>query len=316
MRVRFRRVFEEIILHALVRFEFAMIRVFPKRNFWTPDDELAFIGERSMFSPQDRTMPVRISATFTWDKDEAERIADSWAAFYSDVQVGGPAYNSPAGEFVPGRFMKRGCTITTRGCPKKCPWCVVPKREGHLIELAIQPGWILQDNNILAASRGHIERVFDMLRAQNRNIYFTGGLDKHFLEPWHVELFKSIKVGELWFACDLRNDVQHLRAAREMLGPAFKERQLRCYTMIGFKGQSPDAMKEDLDRIKAVYALGFLPFCQLFQPMERKRIEYSNDWKAAQKYWSRPAIYRSKSNTSDEVVRGAQADKHTKEKST
>lgn len=273
-----------------------MIRVFPSQTFWTPTDDLAFIGERGLFHPPDPDTQVRISVTFTWDMDEAERIADSWASYYRDVKIGGPAYDTPAMEFVPGRFMKHGCVITTRGCPKKCPWCVVPKREGRLVELPIEKGWILQDNNILAASRGHIERVFDMLRAQNRNVYFTGGLDKHFLEPWHVELFKSVKVGELWFACDLRNDVQHLRAAREMLGPAFKERQLRCYTMIGFKGQSKAALAEDLERIKQVYALGFLPFCQLFQPMERKRLEYSNDWKAARKYWSRPAIYRSKSN--------------------
>lgn len=273
-----------------------MIRVFPSATFWTPTDALAFVGERPLFHPPDRDMPVRISVTFTWDKDEAERIADSWSAYYRDVQIGGPAYDTPAGEFVPGRFMKPGCVITTRGCPKRCPWCVVPKREGRLIELPIRDGWILQDNNILAASERHIIAVFDMLRRQNRNAFFTGGLDKHFLEPWHVELFKSIKVGELWFACDLRNDVQHLRAAREMLGPTFKERQLRCYTMIGFKGQSRAALAEDLERIKAVYALGFLPFCQLYQPMERTKIKYGPEWLAARKFWSRPAIYRSKQN--------------------
>jgi hypothetical protein len=111
-----------------------MIRVFPHRNKWTPTDEMTFIGEPPLFRPGDRRMPVRISVTFTWHKQDAERIAKSWAQYYDDVQLGGPAYEDPGGEFIPGRFMKEGCTITSRGCPKKCGWCVVPMREGLVRE--------------------------------------------------------------------------------------------------------------------------------------------------------------------------------------
>lgn len=95
-----------------------MIRVFPYRNKWTPDDELVFIGDPPLFRPEDRTIPVRISVTFTWHRPEAERIKIAWSQFYEDVQIGGPAYNDPGHEFVPGRFLKAGCTITSRGCPK------------------------------------------------------------------------------------------------------------------------------------------------------------------------------------------------------
>lgn len=270
-----------------------MIRVFPRKTAWTPIDDMAFIGEPGLFRPDDRSLPVRISVTFTWDMTEAERIAGHWRKYYDDVQIGGPAYDSPAGEFVPGRFMKRGCTITTRGCPKRCKWCVVPQREGAMIELEIRAGWIVQDNNLFAASESHIIAVFDMLRDQDRNVFFTGGIDKHFLKPWHVELLKSIKVGELWLACDKKADVAYLRRTREMLGDSFKERQLRCYTMIGFGGES---IADGEQRVSDVYEMGFLPFCQLYQPMKRRRIEYDREWRAVQKYWSRPAIYRSPAN--------------------
>ena len=271
-----------------------IIRVFPRRTSWTPTDDYAFIGEPLLFRPGDRTTPVRISVTFTWDMDEAERIAPHWSRYYDDVQVGGPAYSTPTGEFVPGRFMRKGCVITTRGCPKKCPWCCVPTREGKMRELPIPAGWIVQDNNILASSDAHCERVFDMLREQDRNASFPGGLDKHFIKPHHVELFRSIKVGELWFACDVARDMRHLQKAREMLGDHFKPRQLRCYTMIGFEGQSREALRADIERIEAVFAMGFLPFTQLYQPMERTPIDYSPEWLAAKRYWSRPAIYRGR----------------------
>jgi hypothetical protein len=78
--------------------------------------------------------------TFTWHKSEAERIAESWATYYKTVKVGGPAYEDPGTDFVPGMYLKTGCTITSRGCPKKCGWCAVPTREGAVRELPIKPG--------------------------------------------------------------------------------------------------------------------------------------------------------------------------------
>lgn len=264
-----------------------MIRVFPHRNNWTPTDAMAFVGEPPFFRPGDRSTPVRISVTFTWHKTEAERIGKSWAQFYDDVQVGGPAYGDPAGEFTPGLFMKDGCTITSRGCPKKCGWCVVPMREGQVRELEIKPGWIVQDNNLLACSEGHIRAVFEMLRGQNRRIYFNGGLDKHFLKDWHRELFDSIKIGELWFACDTAIDVPWLEKASRILD-GIPLRKRRCYTMIGYDHESLiDAER----RIEQVFELGFMPFCQLYQPEETR--VYHEEWRKLHRKWARPAAYMS-----------------------
>lgn len=92
-----------------------VIRVFPRRTHWTPDDELAFTGEPPMFRPGNEWTPVMVSVTFTWDRHRAEQLAKSWGMFYRDVRIGGPAYDDPAGEFTPGMFLKKGCTITSRG---------------------------------------------------------------------------------------------------------------------------------------------------------------------------------------------------------
>ena len=262
-----------------------MIRVFPHRTKWTPTDAMAFIGSPPLFRPNDRSIPVRISVTFTWHRREAERLVGSWARFYDDVKIGGPAYGDPGGEFVPGRFLKEGCTITSRGCPKKCGWCVVPQNEGALRELQIKHGWIVQDNNLLACSDAHLQSVFDMLRQQKRRIYFNGGLDKHFLKPWHRELFDSIPIGELWFACDETKDLPWMeRAAKILEGIPLRKR--RCYTMIGFDGESlVDAER----RIRRVFEIGFMPFCQLYQPPETK--VYPLAWRQVRYQWSRPAAY-------------------------
>lgn len=262
-----------------------MIRVFPHRNKWTPTDGMAFVGEPSLFAPQDPLIPVRISVTFTWHKKEAERIAWTWRHFYYDVQLGGPAYGDPGGEFTPGLFMKEGCTITSRGCPKACGWCVVPKREGQIRELEIKPGWIVQDNNLLACSERHIRAVFDMLREQDRAIFFNGGLDKHFLKDWHRDLFDSIKIGELWFACDTAHDISWLERASKILD-GIPIRKRRCYTMIGYDGES---LSDAERRIERVFELGFMPFCQLYQPDETRI--YGNEWRELRRKWARPAAY-------------------------
>jgi hypothetical protein len=178
-----------------------VIRVFPRRTKWTPTDELAVLGEPPLLweSPN---LPVRVSVTFTWDIPEAQRLARSWTRYFDDVKVGGPAFNDPGDEFTPGMFVKQGMVVTSRGCPKSCPFCLVPKREGRIRELQIKDGWNVSDNNLLACSRHHIEAVFEMLQRQPEPAHFTGGLDKTLLEPWHIDLLKSIRLKRAWFACD------------------------------------------------------------------------------------------------------------------
>jgi len=276
-----------------------IIRVFPVRTKWTPDDPLAFVGHPPLFRPGTPDTEVHVSVTFTWDRAYAEMLAESWRRFYHNVRIGGPAYDDPGGEFVSGRYLKRGCTITTRGCPKKCGWCSVPSREGALRYYQIKPGWICQDNNLLACEQSHVRAVFDMLRDQKRRVFFNGGLDKDFLEPWHREMFDSIPFAELWFACDQPKDFPRLERICPILD-GIPLRKLRCYTMIGF--DETETLREAEQRIEAVFALGFMPFSQLYQPPDAKQPTriYPAEWKAVNRKWSRPAAYMPKDQIPEE----------------
>lgn len=266
-----------------------LIRVFPRRTHWTPDDDFAFYGPPpALFPIADRSTPVHVSVTFTWDKPRAEELAKDWARFYDDVKIGGPAYDSYAGEFESGMYLKEGCTITSRGCPKKCGWCDVPRREGAMRLLRVSPGWIVQDNNLLACPKHHADEVFEMLRNQKRRIFFNGGLDKHFLKDWHIPLFDSISIGEMWFACDRFQDLEDLERIAPMLAH-IPLRKLRCYTMIGYGGET---LREAQYRCERVLELGFMPFSQLYQENEIKA--YPKEWRDLNRKWARPAAYMSK----------------------
>jgi len=250
-----------------------------------PDDELAFVGDPPLFKPKEN--PVYISVTFTWDIPESVRLKKAWSYFYDDVQIGGPALDDPGDEFEPGRFVKNGVVETSRGCPKKCEWCFVPQREGKLRELEIKEGHIVIDNNLLACSRSHLAGVFLMLSKQKKAAQFKGGLDSTLFQPWHKSLFDSIRVDEMFFACDTAEAIKPLERVANILNDTSIEKK-RCFVMIGRNETLEKAEK----RLEEVYRLGFLPFAQLYQPKER--IKYSKEFTDLARKWSRPAAYRGR----------------------
>jgi hypothetical protein len=215
-----------------------------------------------------------------------ERLAKMWGGYYPDVEIGGPALGDPGGEFVPGRFLREGVTITSRGCSDACPWCWVPTREGRIRELPIRDGYIVQDNNLLACSRSHIEAVAEMLTRQPKAARFTGGFQAHRFKDWHRRIFDGIRVAELWFACDTPLALRHLQRVATILD-GVPERKRRCYVLMGYNGET---LVEAERRVEQVYSLGFLPFAQLYRgPGER---QYGFKWRALAKKWARPAAYR------------------------
>lgn len=264
-----------------------MIRVFPRKTKWTPNDDLAFVGDPGLFRPEEQS--VKISATFTWDKEEAIRLGKAWSQYYRDVEVGGPAFNNAgAYEFIPRRFIKEGVTFTSRGCNRDCPWCFVPKREGEIRELAIKDGWIVQDNNLLACSETHQEKVFEMLKRQSKAINFSGGLDPQLFKSWHLKKIESLCIEHLWFSCDYLGAEKYLPKLQELLTgiPNYKK---RCYVLIGYNDEN---VLQAEKRLNHVYEMGFLPFAQLYQGSTKRK--WTKEWDKLQRKWCRPAAYRSK----------------------
>lgn len=262
-----------------------MIRVFPSRTSMTPRDSLAFVGDPPMFRPVG-DLPVRVSVTFTWDLAESRRLARAWGEHYSDVKLGGPALDDPGTDFTPGRFLARGNVFTSRGCPHRCSFCLVPAREGAVRELPIEAGWNVCDSNLLACSPGHIDAVFGMLGRQRERAVFSGGLDTRLLTARHVDLLREIRVGQMFFACDTPGALPRLERAAEMVADFPLERK-RCYVLIGYRG---DTQLEAERRLEWVLALGFLPFAQLY------RGPAGSDqpaWAALRRKWCRPAAYRA-----------------------
>ena len=267
-------------------------RVFPRKTSMTPTDELAFVGCPPPLLAMPEIDEVHISVAFTWDLPKAERLFDQWLQVGVPVALGGPAFNEPGGEFVPGLYVKEGATITSRGCPNKCWFCAVPKREhGGLREFTIHDGWNILDDNILACSDKHVEEVFQMLERQPRRAEFTGGLEAKILKQWHAKRLREIKANRMYFAYDTADDYEPLVQAGKIMrqeGHSPLGHRMCCYVLIGYKGDTFEkAEKRLMDAMRA----GFLPYAMLYRD---KKGERDPEWMKFQREWLRPVITGTK----------------------
>ena len=262
-------------------------RVFPRVTKATPVDALCFYGlpPRWLLPEIDE---VHVSCTFTYDRKKAEDLAYQWEATGVPVKLGGPAYDDPAeGDFIPGRYIKKGYVITSRGCNNCCWFCAAWRREGKLRELPIMPGWNVLDNNLLQCSEQHIRDVFAMLKQQSHRPVFTGGLEAAQLKPWHCELLRESKVQRMYFAYDTPDDYEPLVEAGKMLqaaGFSPTAHVMSCYCLIGYRG---DTIEAATDRMEKTIRAGFMPYAMLYRDQNG---EVNQDWRRFQREWLRPAL--------------------------
>jgi hypothetical protein len=270
-----------------------LLRVFPRRTKATPDDALAYVGEPDLFAQGDA---VHISVAFTWDKPYAEALAESWR-HVAPVTVGGVAYGDRGEEFEPGQYIKAGYTFTSRGCPRRCWFCSVWKRDPEPRLLPIREGWNILDDNLLACPEWHVRAVFAMLQRQGRRIAFTGGLEALALQDYQVELLAGLKPRpNCFFAYDPGDAFETLAyAASRLLEAGFtrQSHRLRCYVLIGYP---KDTFELATERLEAIAGIGFTPMAMLWRPEHPSQERYApNDaWRTFQRRWARPAIIHAR----------------------
>lgn len=271
-----------------------LARVFARRTRATPVDAMAFYGQPPFLIEADE---VHVDVTFTADKPWAERLAEQWHHI-APVKVGGVAYGDRGDDFIPGRYIKQGYTFTSRGCPERCWYCSVWKRDPTIRLLPIQDGWNILDDNLLACPEVHFNAVIDMLSRQKRRVEFTGGLQASRLKDWHIAGFAKLKPRPVcFFAYDdpdgcKKSPAEAMRAAaKQMLDAGFTaaSHRLRTFVFIGFP---QDTLEKAQARLQEMVAVGFTPYAMLWQPETPSAEKWrpAPIWKKFQRSWARPAI--------------------------
>lgn len=153
--------------------------------------------------------------------------------------------------------------FTTRGCVRKCPFCIVPKKEGLIHNVPMpklnpRGKYIrLLDNNFFANKtwRENLEE----LRKFNQPIDFNQGIDLRLLnEEQCVELSKT-KLKAVHCAWDNYKDKDVILPKIEMLKKHIKDgKKIIVYVLVGF--ESKEITETDIERVETLRNLDVYPF--------------------------------------------------------
>ena len=179
----------------------------------------------------------------------------------------------------------------TRGCIRKCPFCVVPEKEGYIkpyrdIETVLQnrKTAILMDNNVLAHEHGlkQIERIIDL----KCRVDFNQSLDSRLVTDEIAKMLSKVKwLRFIRFACDTDSAVEPLIKAIEKLNK-YGVKNWRIFVYVLVK-DIPSAN----ERCKILKKLGVTPFAQPYIDFQGTPI--TQEQKRFARYVNRKEIFKS-----------------------
>lgn len=162
----------------------------------------------------------------------------------------------------------------TRGCPNKCKWCVVPKKEGPIApymdieEIAIngRKNVILMDNNVLASDYGlqQIEKIISM----GVRVDFNQGLDARLVTDDIAQLLAKVKwIKRIRFGCDTPGQIAECERATALIDKHGYKGEYFFYCIL------LNDFKEAFTRVNHWRIKGgrFLPHCQPYRDLNNPR---------------------------------------------
>jgi len=137
-------------------------------------------------------------------------------------------------------------SYTTRGCLRKCPWCLVPVLEPKYIELKNWEKMIIDkplisfwDNNFLNCSKEHFTDVCNKLMVLNKKVDFNQGLDARLFTDFHLKYFSNLKLHPLRFSFDtIKYDKYPQKAFKMVIDTGITD--CSCYVLYNFDDTPED----------------------------------------------------------------------------
>lgn len=185
--------------------------------------------------------------------------SDNWNILPDEVEVLMPDYSLYNCDYSLG--------FTTRGCIRRCEFCIVPQKEGAIREVAdIYQFWnpqhkkiVFLDNNILAL-KPHFFRICEQVKKENLAVDFNQGLDFRFLDAKVCEALKSIRIKHIRFAFDNISDAPAVEEAIDLLD-YYGLHYNFWYVLIGFN----TSIEEDFQRLELLKRRKQRPFAMKYR---------------------------------------------------
>jgi len=157
--------------------------------------------------------------------------------------------------------------FTSRGCIRKCKFCIVPEKEGGIKAVSdIYSFWrdqkkiILLDNNILALPE-HFKLVAGQIKKENIEVDFNQGLDIRLINEENSRILAGLRTKILRFSWDNMKDEKYiLRGIKILKGAKIPISKIFFYCLIGY-GTTREEDVYRVEKIKEIKATAFaMPF--------------------------------------------------------
>ena len=182
---------------------------------------------------------------------------------YKDIQID-KELPREIDDMFPDYSIYPGCDFAigylTRGCPNRCRWCVVPRKEGGIRpyrtweELVRQDTnkLVLMDNNILACKHGI--RQLESLTGSIYRIDLNQGMDARLVDDGIADILSRIRwIRFIRFSCDQKSQIEPIRKTIELLGKhGVKPYRIFIYLLVTEDIQDASDRVEALKEYKAI----------------------------------------------------------------
>lgn len=200
------------------------------------------------YTPFDQYDIVYMSKIFSFTPDYGQ-----WITNARHIEKGGTGYDiqsrlpgemeyvNPDYSIYPSIDKRTAYGFLTRGCPNKCKWCVVPRKEGNItpymdvdaIAVNGRTNLILMDNNVLACQYGldQIQKIID----KRYRVDFNQAIDARLITDDIARLLAKVRwIDVIRLGCDTPKQIGECEKAMQLIDThRSKPMQYLMYTMIG-----------------------------------------------------------------------------------
>lgn len=237
----------------------ALMRIAAHHRALNDDVELRWTRDVASVAPELFGRPDRVYASLIFERTRP--VAEALRSTYPDAVVGGTGWDvalrledvgisTTAQDYSIYPAWKQSIGFTQRGCRLKCPFCVVPKKEGDVTEeLSINELWrgadyprelILLDNDFFGQPKWKA-RISDMKKGKFK-VSFNQGINARFLTDETAQAIASVdyrddsmKERRIYTAWDNSRDEDRLfRGLEALVRHGVKPDHVMVYMLLGY----------------------------------------------------------------------------------
>jgi len=185
--------------------------------------------------------------------------------------------------------------FTTRGCIRKCPFCVVPQKEGKLhnvIPTKLNPKGkyiMLLDNNFF--SNVDWKSRLEILKSYNQPIDFNTGIDLRTLKEEQCCELSKLKIKTIHTAWDNYEDKDLILSKLAMLCKYIKPYKIMVYVLVGFVNK--EIVETDIERVETLRNYGVDPFAMGYIDFNNIHYKKSSSVKKFCRWVNRKWLFKS-----------------------